>query len=130
MQKITESEMIIMNIIWDAGKKVNSAYVIGNLPEKVKWKMTTVTTFLSRLTGREMLEIVEKKGRTNYYVPTMSREEYSLRVTRDAMLRTGIGPIKNLIASLYKTNDISRNNIANLKEWLSDEGYTEETEEK
>jgi len=130
MQKITESEMIIMNLIWDAGKKVNSAYVIGNLPENIKWKMTTVTTFLSRLTGREMLEIVEKKGRTNYYVPTMTREEYSLRVTRDAMLGTGIGPIKNLIASLYKTNDISKKNISNLKEWLSEEGYAGDTEEK
>ena len=130
MQKITESEMIIMDLIWEAGKKVNSAYVIGNLPERIKWKMTTVTTFLSRLTGREMLEIVEKKGRTNYYVPTMTREEYSLRVTRDAMLGTGIGPIKNLIASLYKTNDISKKNITNLKEWLSEEGYTGDTEEK
>lgn len=129
MQKVTESEMIIMDLIWDAGKKVNSAYVIGNLPGHIKWKMTTVTTFLSRLTGRGMLEIVEKKGRTNYYLPTMSREEYSLRVTRDAMLGTGIGPIKNLIASLYKTNDISKNNISNLKEWLSEEGYTDESEE-
>ena len=60
----------------------------------------------------------------------MTREEYSLRVTRDAMLGTGIGPIKNLIASLYKTNDISKKNISNLKEWLSEEGYAGDTEEK
>ncbi|NLW89010.1 MAG: BlaI/MecI/CopY family transcriptional regulator [Clostridiaceae bacterium] len=130
MQKVTESEMIIMDLIWDAGKKVNSAYVIGNLPENVKWKMTTVTTFLSRLTGRGMLKIVEKKGRTNFYLPTMSREEYSLRVTRDAMLGTGIGPIKNLIASLYKTNDINKKSIANLKDWLSDEGFADESKEE
>ena len=31
MQKITESEMIIMDIIWDAGKQVTSAFVLGNL---------------------------------------------------------------------------------------------------
>ena len=129
MQKITESEMIIMDLIWDAGKKVNSAYVIGNLPERIKWKMTTVTTFLSRLTGRGMIESVEKKGRTNFNLPTMTREEYSLRVTRDAMLGTGIGSIKNLIASLYKTNDISKKRISNLKEWLSEEGYEGEEEE-
>ncbi len=126
MQKITESEMIIMKIIWEAGKKVNSAYVLGNLPENIKWKMTTVTTFLSRLTGRGMLDIVEKKGRTNFYLPSMTKEEYSLRVTRDVMLGSGIGSIKNLIASLYKTNDISKNNISSLKEWLSEEGYREE----
>jgi predicted transcriptional regulator len=126
MQKITESEMIIMKLIWEAGKKVNSAYVLGNLPENIKWKMTTVTTFLSRLTGRGMLDIVEKKGRTNFYLPSMTKEEYSLRVTRDVMLGTGIGSIKNLIASLYKTNDISKKNISNLKEWLSEEGYQEE----
>jgi len=129
MQKITESEMIIMNLIWDADKKVNSAYVIGNLPERIKWKMTTVTTFLSRLTGRKMLEIVEKKGRTNFYVPTMSREAYSLLVTRDAMLSTGVGPIKNLIASLYKTKDISQGDIADLKEWLSYKRYMGDMDE-
>lgn len=126
MQKVTESEMVIMKIIWEAEKKVNSAYVLGNLPENIKWKMTTVTTFLSRLTGRGMLDIVEKKGRTNFYLPSMTKEEYSLRVTRDVMLGTGLGSIKNLIASLYKTNDISKKNISNLKEWLSEEGYQEE----
>jgi predicted transcriptional regulator len=92
--------------------------------------MTTVTTFLSRLTGRKMLEIVEKKGRTNFYVPTMSREAYSLLVTRDAMLSTGVGPIKNLIASLYKTKDISQGDIADLKEWLSYKRYMGDMDEK
>ena len=126
MQKITESEMIIMDIIWDAGKQVTSAFVLGNLPENVRWKTTTVTTFLSRLTGRGILTITEKKGRTNYYLPTMPKEEYSLRVTRDAMLGTGIGSIKSLIASLYKSNDISKKNLSGLKEWLSEEGYKKE----
>ncbi|NLT11372.1 MAG: BlaI/MecI/CopY family transcriptional regulator [Clostridiaceae bacterium] len=126
MQKITESEMIIMDIIWDAGKQVTSAFVLGNLPENVRWKTTTVTTFLSRLTGRGILTITEKKGRTNYYLPTMTKEEYSLRVTRDAMLGTGIGSIKSLIASLYKSNDISKKNLSGLKEWLSEEGYKKE----
>lgn len=126
MDKVTESEMVIMEIIWEAEKKVNSAYVLSSLPKEIKWKMTTVTTFLSRLTGRGMLDIVEKRGRTNFYMPTMTKEEYSLRLTRDAMLGSNIGSIQNLIASLYKTNDISKKNISNLKEWLSEEGYSDE----
>jgi predicted transcriptional regulator len=126
MDKVTESEMIIMKIIWEADRKVNSSYVLSSLPKEIKWKMTTVTTFLSRLTGRGMLDIVEKRGRTNFYMPTMTKEEYSLRLTRDVMLGSNIGSIQNLIASLYKTNDISKKNISNLKEWLSEEGYRDE----
>ena len=123
MQKVTESEMIIMDIIWSANDKVTSAYVLDHLPKEVRWKTTTVTTFLSRLTGRGILTIVEKHGRSNYYLPTMTKEEYALLVTRDAMLETGIGAIKRLISSLYKSNDISKKNISSLKEWLSEEGY-------
>lgn len=115
--------MIIMDIIWSANDKVTSAYVLDHLPKEVRWKTTTVTTFLSRLTARGILTIVEKHGRSNYYLPTMTKEEYALLVTRDAMLETGIGAIKRLISSLYKSNDISKKNISSLKEWLSEEGY-------
>ena len=123
MKQITESEMIIMQIIWTAGDRVTSGFVLGRLPVDVKWKMTTVTTFLSRLVGRGMLEIVDKQGRTNFYLPTMTEEEYSVRATREIMLGSGISSVKNLIASLYQSQDINNKNISALKDWLQEEGY-------
>jgi len=115
--------MIVMQIIWTAGDRVTSGFVLGRLPEEVKWKMTTVTTFLSRLVGRGMLEIVDKHGRTNFYLPTMTEEEYSVRAAREIMLGSGISSVKNLIASLYQSNDINNKNISALKDWLQEEGY-------
>ena len=42
---------------------------------------------------------------------------------RDVMHGSGLSSIKNLIASLYESDDISRTNIAALRKWLQEEGY-------
>jgi BlaI family penicillinase repressor len=123
MKQITESEMIIMQIIWDAEGTVTSNYVQEKLPEEVTWKMTTITTFLSRLAGKDMINVVDRNGRTNYYVPTMSEKEYRLKTTLKTLKGPSLTSIKNLIASLYETNDISKKNIAALKQWLQEDGY-------
>ena len=123
MKKITSSERIIMKIIWDAKDTVTSGYVLENLPKDISWKMTTVTTFLSRLVSRGMILIIDHKGRTKYYVPAMSEDEYCEKAMRDVMHGSGLSSIKNLIASLYESDDISRTNIAALRKWLQEEGY-------
>jgi len=123
VKKITDSEMIIMKIIWDARDTVTSGYVLEHLPKDISWKTTTVTTFLSRLAARGMILITEQKGRTNYYVPAMSEDAYSEKAMRDVMHGSGLSSIKNLIASLYESDDISRTNIAALRKWLQEEGY-------
>jgi BlaI family penicillinase repressor len=123
MKQITESEMIIMQIIWDADDMITSNYIQEHLPEDVSWKITTITTFLSRLVGKKMIKVVAHSGRTNFYLPAMTDEEYSLKTTLQAMRGSKQKSIKNLIAFLYNTNDISKQNIAELKQWLQDEGY-------
>jgi predicted transcriptional regulator len=123
MKQITESEMIIMQIIWDADDTITSNYIQEHLPEDVTWKITTITTFLSRLVGKNMIKVVAHSGRTNFYLPAMTDEEYSLKTTLQAMRGSKQKSIKNLIAFLYSTNDLSKQNIAELKQWLQDEGY-------
>jgi len=123
MKQISESEMIVMKIIWGAGERITSNYVMDHLSEEVSWKMTTITTFLSRLAAKEMITIVDRMGRTNFYIPTLTEEEYSLHTTLNTMKGSSLTSIKNLIASLYETNDISKKNIAALKEWLQQDGY-------
>jgi len=123
MKQITDSEMIIMEIIWEAEGTITSNYIQEHLPEDVTWKMTTITTFLSRLAAKEMIEVVDRNGRTNFYIPTMTEDEYTLKTTLKTLRGSSLKSIKNLIASLYETNDISKKNIAALKEWLQEDGY-------
>ena len=123
MKQITDSEMIIMEIICGAEGTITSNYIQEHLPEDVTWKMTTITTFLSRFAAKEMIEIVDRNGRTNFYIPTMTEDEYTLKTTLKTLRGSSLKSIKNLIASLYETNDISKKNIAALKEWLQEDGY-------
>lgn len=115
--------MIIMQIIWDAEGTVTSNYVQDRLPPDNTWKMTTITTFLSRLAGKDMIHVVDRSGRTNFYLPMMSEKEYRLKTTLKTLKGPSLASIKNLIASLYESNDISKKNIAALKDWLQEDGY-------
>ncbi len=126
MKQITESEMIIMKVIWSASGMVTSNYIMENLPSDIHWKMTTVTTFLSRLTARGMIEVVKRQGRMNFYLPLVSEEVYSEKAMREVMQGSGLSSVKNLIASLYQTNDISSEDISALKKWVKEAGYDQD----
>ena len=47
--KISDSEMKIMNLIWDAGAPVTTAWITQRLGDGIEWKATTILTFLARL---------------------------------------------------------------------------------
>ena len=126
MKQITDSEMIIMKIIWGAKGMVTSGYVQEHLPADIKWKTTTVTTFLSRLTARGMIRVEQRQGRMNFFLPVMCEEEYSEKAMREVMQGSGLSSVKNLIASLYQSNDISSKDIAALKDWVQEAGYDQD----
>jgi len=126
MKQITDSEMIIMKIIWGAKGMVTSSYVQEHLAADIKWKTTTVTTFLSRLTARGMIRVEQRQGRMNFFLPVMCEEEYSEKAMREVMQGSGLSSVKNLIASLYQSNDISSKDIAALKDWVQEAGYDQD----
>ena len=63
-QSLSESEMEIMRVIWDAGEPVTAAWLLEVFAHK-GWKIQTVSTFLSRLVEKGVLS-VERRGRSNF----------------------------------------------------------------
>lgn len=76
MQQISESELILMKIIWDHGGTALYSTIMDTLEQfHNDWKKNTVLTLLSRLVGKKYLK-TNKIGRRNEYVALVSRQEH------------------------------------------------------
>lgn len=123
MKQMSDSEKIIMQIIWDAKDKVTTSYILMHLPDGKKWKPTTVNTFLTRLSEMGMIAIASRDGRSNSYEAVVSGEEYFISIAREFTKVDGVLSIKNLLASLYLSKDIDKANLNELRAWLAKEKY-------
>ena len=47
--KISEAELEIMKVIWEAGEPVSSTDIVRRLKDKCGWEDTTIYTMLSKL---------------------------------------------------------------------------------
>ncbi|GIO86424.1 transcriptional regulator [Paenibacillus faecis] len=119
VQKMSEAESEVMRVVWAAGGPVTSQVILAELNKRKDWKPTTVLTFLTRLTEKGLLR-TEKRKKVNYYTPVFSEDEYKHLETRAFLETVHEGSVKNLLAALYDADDISPEEIEELKKWFSE----------
>lgn len=115
--KISESEMEIMNIIWNKDEPVTSGGLMKELNKE--WQSPTVRTFLIRLTAKGILK-VSRSGGKNYYTPLISREEYKRACTEEFINDFHSGSLKNMLATLYGDQKPSKEDMSELKQWFEE----------
>lgn len=118
--KIPDAELEIMMIIWDSIGGVTSEDIMSKLEGKKTWKRTTVLKFLSRLTERGFL-YVEKKSKTNVYYPIIKQDDYLEYECKNFLEKICQNSVKKLVATLYSSNTISDDDLAELKEFIDKE---------
>lgn len=77
INKIPQSELEVMKVIWENEEPVSSKIVTTKLEEVKGWKRTTTLTLLSRLVEKGFLE-ADKTRRLTYYTTNVGEEEYKL----------------------------------------------------
>lgn len=77
MIKISDSEEIIMSIIWTQDGCVNLQKITEECKNKFQkeWMPQTISTFIARLRRKGFVEI-QKVGRMSNYIPLIKREQY------------------------------------------------------
>lgn len=115
-QKMSESEMEVMRVIWAFEGPVTSAQVQESLSGR-GWKPTTVLTFLSRLTEKGFLR-TEKQGKSNRYIPLLSEAEYKKWETQTFLKEVHGGSLQSFFAALSGGEKLSGSDIEELKQWL------------
>lgn len=117
LQRMSDAEMEIMELIWKMTTPCTSAEIQKELPAGKNWKPTTLLTFLSRLTEKGLLT-VEKLGKQNFYSPLVTREEYLAAETRSFLNELHGGSLRSFIAALSSGEKLPESEIDELRRWL------------
>ncbi len=77
MHNLTTKEVQVMKCLWDASEKITSSEITKRANERYgcDWKLTTVSTFLTRLVNKGFLKL-ERNGKLYTYEILVSEEEY------------------------------------------------------
>ncbi len=90
------SELEVMNRIWDAEQRLSRPATTSDIaPYLPQIKTTTVITLAFRLVSKGFVRI-EKVGRTNLYVPEITREQYRKEAYADFLRRVMDGDREEL----------------------------------
>jgi predicted transcriptional regulator len=119
IRRLPDAELEIMKIIWDADVPVTSAYISEKLKGKKDWKITSILTFLARLTDKGFIEC-KREGKVNIYSPLITKQEYLEREGKSILEKLYNNSLTNFVASLYSSNAISEEELAELKQYIDE----------
>ena len=123
-EKITESELEVLEVLWQADKPLSVTPIRMQLETERGWEASTVKTLLRRLCDKGV--VAAKKREVFYYRPLLDREEYRRWSVRSLLNRIFRGSARDLIASLVEEDQLSEADLQELREML----YAEEEQDE
>lgn len=115
-KKISEAELTVLELLWEANEPLPVTPIRIQLGEKWGWDASTVKTLLRRLCDKGAVK-VEKRD-VFYYWPLLSREEYRSWSTGSLVERVYRGSARDLVASLVAEKRLTQADLEELKEIL------------
>ena len=116
LPKISESEWLVMRILWSNGP-LTANEVVEELTGKTKWKPKTVKTLIDRLIRKGAVKF-EKEGRRYRYYPTIGEAECIATERRSFVRRVYGGTMKPMLAAFLEDAELSADDIKDLKQIL------------
>ncbi len=119
-EKITESELEVMRVLWEAGDSLSVTEIRQILQARKGWEATTVKTLIRRLLAKGAVS--QEKRKVFYYTPLVSQQEYNDWAANDLVRRLFRGSAKALVATLVKSEGLSAQDIDELRALFKVEG--------
>ncbi|MPY23385.1 BlaI/MecI/CopY family transcriptional regulator [Shewanella psychropiezotolerans] len=113
MKEISNSELAVLNILWESSP-ISSNEVVKKLADSNEWHEKTVKTLLNRLVKKQAIGF-QKKGRGYLYSPLINQSEYQIKESQSFVERMFSGRIAPLVAGFAKENKLSAEDVAELK---------------
>jgi len=113
VSKITDSEFLVMRVLWEAGQELTITQIREALEKTTDWNSSTIKTLIRRLVNKGAVEASKKE--VYYYKPLITEAEYNKCVTKDLIDRLYNGSAKNLVASLIDNKNLTEKDIEELR---------------
>ncbi|MCL2405746.1 MAG: BlaI/MecI/CopY family transcriptional regulator [Defluviitaleaceae bacterium] len=115
--RLSETEMEVMQVVWEQATPITVAKLLDLFAEKKGWKTSTLSTILSRLIQKGFLTKTMKAG-VNYYNTDVTLYDYQKSETRSLLTNLYGGNVKNYVAALVDNEGITNKDIEDLKHWF------------
>lgn len=113
VSKITDSELEVMRVLWEAGYELPIAEIRKTLEQTSTWETSTIKTLLRRLCEKGV--VLPTKKEVFYYKPLVSEKEYNEYATQSLIDRLYSGSAKNLVASLLGSKKLDDSDVDELR---------------
>lgn len=120
---ISEAEWEVMKILWSRSPQ-SANEVIEALEGVTDWKPKTVRTLISRLVQKNAIAF-QDTGRTYFYYPLVSQDDYVQVETQSLLKRLYGGAIKPLLVNFLREQKLSSDEISELRRILDEKTDTE-----
>ncbi len=114
--EISKTEFEVLEVIWQQ-YPVAAVEIISRLNKTKDWHEKTVKTLLNRMVKKGAIGY-EKQQRTYFYSPLFEREAYTLKEGKSLIERLFSGRIAPLVAGFAKTDQLSMQDINELKQLI------------
>ena len=112
-EKISDSELEVMKVLWEAEDALPVTTIRETLANRKGWEATTVKTLVNRLVGKGAVS--QEKRKVFFYAPLISEKEYNAWATGNLIQRLYKGSVKDLVAALVSSDELSDADIAELR---------------
>lgn len=119
MQKLPDTELEIMQVIWKEGTVVSTSQIKERLEEKRPWNVSALQTLLNRLIDRGFLDS-HKEGKNRYYQAKVAEEEYLAFENSLFLQKVNANSLTKLVASLYQSNSITDEDLDELARFIEE----------
>ena len=123
-KRLGEAELEVMLAVWDRGEPASASLILEGLEGRRNWPLSTLMTVLGRLCQKGYLRC-EKEGRSNFYRPLVTREEYREGEGRTLLRRLYGNSLPRLVASLHESGAVGEEELEALRRFLDEEGGKE-----
>lgn len=117
MYTLTESEELIMNLLWER-KSLSIMQIVNALDEEKHWSKHAIISFLKRMEQKGMVSYTIE-GRTKHYFAVVKRDEMIRQETKGVLDRFFEGKWGAMVSHMIK-EDCSPDDIQELWELLQE----------
>ena len=112
--KINESELKIMNIVWDKGE-LSATVIVTQMKELTGWNRNTTYTLLKRLIEKGALERVEPRFICR---PLVEKEKIRQVEAEELVDKLFEGSISNLFSTFFKNENVDKGQIDEIRKLI------------
>lgn len=100
-QRLPESELDIMLVLWNGTPPMTRPEIEKVINTKKKLASTTILSLLTRLESKNFMEVT-KQGKLNLYTPLVSQADYQAHESQSVLEKLYGNSLKKFVTSLYQ----------------------------